>query len=280
MQGYWSDVRPNGKPLEPGTVCWVTEMEGINPIFTYGKDEQDVIRKLSLNNAHAQAALAKRTIAVPQQTGSISAVAPAVRPQMSADEVMQATQDLQFPGRAGNAAARLVADATGIDFEEMAISNFRKLAEEWENEHPEFYPHPGNRTLVGDLCGIKVGRRVALITKDIITQSFLELQERGLLFARPDELEEIPNPTPQPLPEEIPVQRPTGQTRTLFATGTRSTRLRGAQTMQPTTPKYTADEIMRMPLSKARALNHRENPGHKEYVEACEFHFGTAQARA
>lgn len=276
MQGYWSDVRPNGKPLEAGTVCWVTEMEGINPIFTYGKDEQDVIRKLSLNNAHAQAALARRT---PQQKPVVFAAEPVetVRPQMSADEVMQATQDLQFPARAANAVVKLVEDATGINFQEMAARNLDKLAVEWENEHPEFYPHPGNRTLVGDLCGKKVNRQISLITKDMITQSFLELQERGLLFARPDELEEILEPTPQPLPEEIPVQRPTGQPSTRFATSIRSTRLRGAQMVQPRTPKYTADEINKMPLSKARELiNSRD----KDYLESCEVHFGAARARA
>ena len=67
---------------------------------------------------------------------------------MNANEVMQATSDLGNPAKAGDAVVRLFEDATGISPRRMALERAANIAQEWENDHPEFYAHEGNRDLM------------------------------------------------------------------------------------------------------------------------------------
>lgn len=259
MKASWSTTRPNGTPIDAGTFCRVIDLEdGSHPIYTYGATQEEVFEKIERQNANAQIALQRRN-SPPQAT-------PSTRPRLTADEVMQATQDLQNPAKAADAIVRLTADATGIDPRQMAMDQFKRLAEEWEEEHPEFYRHPGNRTLVGGRAGAKVGHQVALITKDILTQCFDELRNAGQLFELP---ENQPSPTPSSLPAESQVQ-PTERPRRSYSTGIPGTRLRAAQTAPPRTLKYTEQQILAMPNEQYKRLFNAKDPDFLASVAAYE----------
>ena len=139
---------------------------------------------------------------------------------------------------------------------------------EWQREHPEFYPHPGNKQLVAEAAGRRVGGKVGSITREILTQTFNELHQRGLLFEEP----ETPTNTPPVLPGENQVQRVERPRGTQFTTGARSTRFSAPQTAQTRTVKYSEEEIRTMPESKARRLIETNDP---DYAASCEYHFPT-----
>jgi hypothetical protein len=274
MKAYWSETRPNGKPVEAGTFCWITDLEDGSPVIaTYGKTTEEVLEKLASQNANAQLALARRaTVAQTAQPGNHPA-AQGRRP-LSPDEIMQATVDLQNPAKSAGAIATLVQEATGIDFQAESIKRFADLGMEWEREHPEFYPHPGNRKMLAETAGRKVGGKLGLITKVMLTQTFSELLQSGLLF---EESQNLNPPTPPVLPDESQVQhleRPRG---TRFATGARSTTFRAPQSVQTRTVKYTEEEIRTMPESKYRRLIETND---QDFAAACEFHFPQQRATA
>lgn len=269
MNGYWTDKRPNGKPIDEGTFCYVTETPGINPVYTYGKTKDEVVDKLALNNAHAQAALLRKNS--PPQNAPPTAVPAQPRPRMTGDQVMQATQDLQNPAKAGSAVAALVEDATGVNLGSIVLQNFGAMAMSWQSATPDFYPHPGNKHLLAERAKLHAGGDVSRVTREILTQSFAELQQQGMLFERPaDEGPNAPNNLTT-FPGETPVQRTERPRGELFATGTRSTNYRAPQTTQPKTLKYTEEQIRTMPESKSRDLIDSNDA---DYAEACDVYFG------
>lgn len=268
MKIEWSTTRANGKPLEPGTFCRVLDMEdGTNPIYYYGKTEQEVNDKIALNNLHAQRALNRR-VELPAPTP----IAP--RARLTPDERAMATADLQDPAKSAEAAARLVQDVTGVDLKKMAMDAFRARADEWGRETQEFYNCKPNRTLLALELGKMVNGDVALITKEMMTQTFHRMLEAGDLVVGPEEQE---TPNVEPLPAESQVQRVETPRSGRPGTGTRSTSFRAPQVSQTRTLKYTRDQIDRMPLSKAKALI---ESGDKDYADACEFFYPTAKATA
>lgn len=269
MNGYWTETRPNGKPIDEGTFCYVIEAPGINPVYYYGKTKDEVIDKVALNNAHAQTALARRN--APPASSTPPASSPAPKPRMTGDEVMRATQDLDNPATAGRAIAQLVEDATGIDLSKLALQNFGAMAMAWQSENPDFYPHPGNKNLLAERAARLAGGQLSRVTPEILSQAHAELSRQGLLFEDP-----AGNQLPAPnnlatFPDESPVQRIERPRGALFATGTRSTNYRAPQTTQPKTPKYTEEQIRTMPESKSRALIDAND---KDYAEACEMYYG------
>lgn len=273
MKMEWVTTRPNGKPVEPGTFCRVLDMEdGTNPIYYYGKTEQDVNDKIALNNMHAQRALARRAEA-PPQNGNTTPAAIAPRTRMTADETMQATADLQNPAKAGEAVTRLVQDATGIDLRKMAMDAFKTRADEWVSETPEFYNCKPNRSLLATRLGVMVNGDVSLISKEMMTQCFHRMLEAGDLVEDPGEAQNVTT-----FPEENQVQRAETTRSGRNGTGTRSTNFRAPQTAQTrTTLKYTREQIDRMPMAKTEALI---RSGDKDYADACEFYYPSAKATA
>ena len=281
MKGFWSDKRANGQPLEPGSVCWVTDLEdGTHPIYTYGKDQGEVLEKLARQNANAQLALARRAVGNPgggNGTGSQPAsAARAVPPRsISPDEVMQATADLSNPAKAGAAVATLIESATGLDPQAIARHHYATTAMEWEAQTPDFYSHPGNRQLVGDRAIRAAGGKPGLVTRDILQQAFQQLQQEGLLFERAEESFQPPSTTPTltTFPGESPVQpteRPRG---TRYSTGARSTSFSAPQTAQTRALKFTEEQIRTMP--ERERLKVFDDP---DYIAACEYYFSGARA--
>lgn len=275
MRMDWTTTRPNGKPIESGTFCRVLDMEdGTNPIYYYGKTEQEVHDKIALNNLHAQRALARREEVRPVSSGPGPTPVPA-RKRMTADENFQATADLQNPSKSGEAVARLVQDATGIDLRQMAMEAFKARAEEWTRENPDFYNCKPNQKLLALELGKMVHGDVAHISKEMMTQTFHRMRTAGDLFEDPNESAVPGNVTP--FPDENQVQR-VGESRSgRSGTGTRSTNFRSPQSVQTKTLKYTRDQINRMPLSRSEALIESND---KDYAEACEAYYGTAKAMA
>jgi hypothetical protein len=279
MKGYWTEKRWNGQAIEPGSVCWVTDLEdGTNPIYTYGKDQNEVFEKLARQNANAQLALARRASTpqiAPANGAAATAPSPAApRRNISPDQVMQATADLQNPAKAGEAVATLYEAATGIDPVEQARRHYAALAMEWEAQTPEFYPHPGNRQLVGEKAIRMAGGKPGLVTKEILRAAFEQLNGDGLLFERADE-PEAPNnhSTLTTLPDESqvqPLERPRG---TRFATGASSLRFSAPQTVQTRALKYTEEQIRNMP--ERERLKVFNDP---DYIRACEVYFSGARA--
>lgn len=273
MRGFWSETRANGQPLQPGSYCWVTDLEdGTHPIYTYGKSQEEVLEKLAMQNANAQLALARRASAA-----AIPPAAPATPPRtVSPDEIMQATADLTNPAKAGAAVATLYEAATGIDPVEQARHAYATVAMEWESQTPEFYPHPGNRQLVGDKAIRMAGNKPGLVTREILTRAFEQLQAEGLLFERSGQpFTDTPQPPSLPnLPGESqvqPIERPRG---TRFSTGARSITFSAPQTAQTRALKYTEEQIRTMP--ERERLKVFNDP---EYIKACDFYFsGGARA--
>lgn len=267
MKAYWTDKRPNGQPIEAGTFARVIDLEdGTHPQWVYGATQEEVWQKIESTNMHAQQALARRA-AVPA-TPAAPAVIPA---RMSPNDRMRTMAELNDPAKAGAAMAALIKDDTGFDPEQEAMNSWKRLAEEWVDETPGFYNHPGNRTLIARAAGLKVNGRVGLITKQMLNECFAALHATGELFEAPA--------TPQNLetfPGESPVRRER-ERGARYATGIPGNRLGTPQNAQPKTLKYTKEDIERMPISKSRQLISSDD---KEYAAACDFYFGTPQATA
>lgn len=271
MKAYWSDKRPNGQPVEPGTFCFITDLEdGTLAIPTYGKSQEEVLHKLAAQNANAQLEIARRS------SGARPAAAPATPAparQISADQIFEATANLTNPAKAGEAVATLFESQTGISPQRMILENFGTLAERWEQANPDFFAHNGNRRLMAAEAAQLAGG-LAKVTEGHLNQAFTNLRTRGDLFEAPAH---DPNPQPSPsFPDESQVQRPAERPRPRFATSARSTTFRPQPPAR--TLKYTEEEIRTMPMSRSRRLI---ESGDKDYAEACETYFGsTPQATA
>ena len=274
MKGYWSDTRPNGKPVEAGTVCWITDLEdGTHPIATYGKDQNEVFEKLARQNANAQITLARRAAQSPPQntSGPTSTPAPARQP-VSADRIMQATADLQNPAKAAGAVATLLEVHTGVNPEQQALENFASLAERWEDKTPDFFQHPGNKNLLAGRVFRLAGGKWGAVTESLLTQAFQGLQAEGLLFEAPEEpAQQQPTATLTTFPGETQAQRTERPRGTGFRTGVRSLSFGASQTPQTRTLKYSEEQIRTMPMNKQRELIRANDP---DYAAACEAYFG------
>lgn len=270
MKAYWSDTRPNGQPVEAGTVCFITDLEdGSHPIPTYGKTHDEVLQKLATQNANAQLAIARRS----QPPVSTAPVAPAPPPRsISPDQVMVATQNLTNPAKAGEAVATLFEHSTGLNPQDLILQNFQAIGERWEANHPEFFAHNGNRRLMAAEA-TRLAGGLGKVTESHMNTAFSNLRAKGDLFEAP--AQDL-NPQPSPsFPDESQVQRPAERPRPRFGTGARSTSFRPQAPAR--TVKYTEEELRTMPLSKSRRLIETND---KDYAESCEFHFGSSAQTA
>jgi hypothetical protein len=270
MKMEWVTIRPNGKPVEPGTFCRVLDMEdGTNPIAFYGKTEAEVNDKIALTSMHARKALERRGEA-PASATPATPIAVQPRKRMTANEVAQATLDLANPAKAAEAVTKLVQDETGVDLRQAAMDAFKARAQKWTENHPEFYNCKPNRALLATRLGQIVNGDVSLITDEMMTQTAAEMLANGDLFEDPGG--EAPTNV-EPLPGETQVQRVETPRSGRNGTGTRSTNFRAPQVAQTRTLKYTREQIDRMSLAKSKALI---ESGDKDYAEACEFYYPSA----
>jgi hypothetical protein len=246
----------------------VTDLEdGTHPIYTYGKDQEEVLRKLAQQNANAQIAIMNRKAAPATSTAP---PLPSLPRRITPDQVMQATSDLEDPEKSGQAIAVLLEAHTGLNPEQMVLENFQRVAESWENERTDFYSHPANRRLLAAEALKLAGGSLGHITGEYLTRALHNLRLQGVL------VENGEPPAPNTFPAETQVQRDGQQRSTRFATGSRSTGFQ-RQAAPTRTLKYSEVEIRTMPLAKSRDLINRND---KDFAEACEYYFGSAQASA
>jgi hypothetical protein len=271
MKGYWSDTRPNGRPVEAGTFCWITDLEdGTAPVATYGKTQDEVLQKLAKQNANAQAALLQRTQApAAPPARSVPASTPT---RLSPDEKMRATADLQNPAKAADAIVSLFQDATGVDPRQAAALQFKDIAMDWMKGQPAFYPHPGNKDIVARRATQLAGGRIAQVTAQHLQTAFEQTRAEGLLFeAPPANQDDDPNPSLLPGESQVQRERPRGMRYATQSSSSSSAR----QPAQTRTLKYTEAQIRAMPAAKSRQLIESNDP---DYAQACDFYFGAARA--
>jgi hypothetical protein len=277
VKTYFTDTRPNGKPVDAGTLCFVIDPEdGTHPQFIYGKTEDEIRSKMALTTVNAQTAMA-RTIAAARQTAPIPGSTPvAPRPRLSADEHFQATGDLSVAGKSGGAAVRLIEDETGLDLTKIALREYGTVARQWQAGHPEFYPHPGNLRQMSEKAAAYAGG-LGRVTVAIMEQVYNELVTSGYLYPASAE----PSPSSEPpsnlteFPDGSQVQRRERPRGAMFATGARSTRFGAPPAPGQTRPqlKYTKAQIDGMSLAKSTALIQSDD---KDYADACEFYYPSA----
>jgi hypothetical protein len=217
---------------------------------------------------------------LPNGAAQAPAQAPAAAPRRSItpDQVMQATVDLKDgnPAKAGAAVATLLESATGIDTRRLIIDNYARLAEEWQQENPDFYDHPGNVSLVTTLS-VQLAGRLAQVTKEHLTMAHEQLRREGKLFDRPS----APAAQPQPatlnsnLPGESQVQVTERPRLARHATAARANSFSPQQGATTRTLKYTEEQILNMPLRESRRLVETND---RDYHEACEHYFGGVAA--
>lgn len=282
VNAYWSDTRLNGQPLVPGTFCVKYDVEGQNTQAVYGKSMEEVTLKLATTLGHAQNVIARRQSVNPPPP-------PVPVKRMTPDDFVRATGDLTDPARAGEAIISLAREVTGVDLAQLGQEQFRTMAGQWENHTPEFYPHPGNKSiLMGEVYRQNnlTPAETAKITPSMMTAAYSTVRERGMLFDRPDQpaapVIPISDPPPNPsttrsFPDESQVRRTESRRgEGLFATSVPSARLRGSQTVLPKTLKYTEQQIRMMSPTKQRELIESNDP---DYAAACNEYFGqTASA--
>jgi hypothetical protein len=255
MKAYWTEKRPNGQPIEAGTFARVLDLEdGTNPVWTYGRTMDEVLEKIERTAALARATAMRRN---DQPSPALPAQVAAPK-RLTVDQRMQLTADLQNPAKAADAIAALHADATGVDPAQAERQNYGALALQWENEHPEFFQHPGNRQLLGAKA-IRVAGRPARVTKELLTQCFNELLAEGVLFEAPSYERQPQSETPsQSFPEETPVQRAERTQPRRFSTGYVA---RGRTGGAPTrTLKYSEAQYFGMKLQERKALLEANDP--------------------
>jgi hypothetical protein len=263
MKAYWSDTRPNGEPIAAGTFCRVIDLEdGTNPIFVYGKTQDEVFEKIERQNAHAQIAMNQRKAA------PIVPAAPAR--VFTPDQVMQATADLNNPAKAGQAIATLIEHTTGMDPVAAARDAYARLAMKWESENPDFYQHKGNRQIVGNRAIAMAGNKPGAVTRQMLDTAFAQTKAEGLLFEKPASQPHDPN-NPA-LTTSIPAgdpgsssERPRG---TRFSTGANSRSFSAPQTATTGALKYTEDQIRTMSEKERRRVF--DDP---DYIKACDFYY-------
>lgn len=271
LRSYWSTTRLNGKPVEQGTFYLISEFDDMNPIATMGASVDEVLAKSEYARAATEAEVRKLRTEGNTRVATPSAAQP--RKRMTDNEVFQATSDLTYPGKAGDAMVRLVEDVTGVNLRHQAITEFGARAEEWQAEHPEFYAHDGNIDLLTTYARRAVNGDWASVSKDLLTTTFMMLKQRGLLFEAPAPAV----PVDETFPGGSPVQRVEYPRGGRLGTGTRSTNFRANQSMQPRTPKYTDDDIRKMTAAKKKELILSNDP---DFAAACDRLYATANASA
>jgi hypothetical protein len=278
MRAYWltgkrgaEQASEEAKPLEDGRYCRVTDLEdGSQAVRTYGKTPDEVYAKIEKTSMHAR----QRLAAVAPGDPVVPAVpAPARRLTLTADEQMRATKDLEDPAKAPGAVVKLFENATGIDTEQIAARDFEARAIRWAARHPELKDVPYNKKLIFDNARSRAGN-IRLITEEVLEQCYQELKQGGYLLTE----ENLPdNHSPAALPVQ-PGQNPDSRTRQTEAAITTTHRINrtGSAQVPQWQPKYTREQIEKMPLRESERLWKVQD---KDWIEANNYHF-SRQARA
>lgn len=260
MKGYYSDTRPDGRPVPAGTLCWISDYteEGLGKVATYASTELGITEKLAMQNAHAQMVIAQRQ-ATPPPSANGNAPAPApppapsTRTRLTDADRMKATADLDNPAHAGTAVVRLFEDATGISVQDLQQERFNRMYVAWLDAHPEFPRLRANQRLLLLEASVSAGGQ-AKITPQVLDAAYQKLLDGGDLLAEmPDDAPENQSTEPSAArPGES--QHPPARPRVVASTTHRTTRL-ASPAAPPFRPKYSREQIDRMSVEETRRLD-------------------------
>jgi hypothetical protein len=265
MKAYWLN---DGKPGPDGRFCRVTDLEdGTQPIKVYGRTQEEVFGKIERTMMTAQAMVSQgRTANQPGPKAASAPPAPGRTLTLNADQQMQATADLSNPAKSPDAARRLVESATGIDLEVLAAQQFAHRAEIWQASHPELRGSKFNIKLIADNARMRCGGQLKNVTAAALETVYQELKADDYLVTE-EELSARNEHEALPVQPNGNSELRTEQTGRTFATSHRGSRL-GAQQTPTWKPKYTREQIDRMPASEEKRLL---QAGDKDYADAVNY---------
>lgn len=263
---YWDNKEVAGRGTK---YCLVIDPEdGTNPIRTYGWSESEVLDKVAKTAEAAQQLINRQRAA--QQPPSSAAVLPAAaqvpasRP-LTADDLMQATADLQNPAKSTDAIKTLLRGA-GFDVDKNKfqedMQRVAAVAQEWERRNPAFPSDDRNQRMLMDKAALLAGG-VTNVTAQALDAAYAELLRFGMLFDAPV----LPTPTTT-TPQDAPDGNPGTRTeRPSSATSYRRTALSSsASHVVPQEPLYTRAQIDQMTSAQLREKIERE-PGFREWFD-------------
>lgn len=285
MKAYWAKGRKGAlepadndqpTPIDDGRFCRVIDLEnGEIPVPTYGRTPDEVLAKIERTGMHARLHLASSQAPRSGQPAAPKPAAATRRLAMTPDEQMRATLDLATPAAAPAAVKALLEEATGIDLDEMAARAFADRAQRWAATHPELKNVAFNTKLITDNARMRVGGDLRKVTTEILEAVYQELSAGGYLLT---EDHSNANPSQPALPVQ-PGQNPaqgTRQTDPAFATSHRLNRTGTANPPQ-WKPKYTREQIDRMPMKESEKLLRARD---KDYEDSVNYWYPPRQARA
>lgn len=275
MKAYWTNQKPDGTAITDGRLARVVDSEdGSSPIWFYGKTEGEVYAKIERTMVTAQSTLVRERTTPSRGPVAVEAAPAADARILSADQIMELTRDQQIPQKAPQAAARLADHYRAV--ERQKISDFARMSMRWQATHPELVDNNFNKKLITDNAMLRTRGDMSAITPEILESVFQELTAGGFLVT---EVESSLNNNEPALPvqaEGTPTPVPTRQQTVISATTHRSTRL-GPSQVTTWKPKYTVETLNKLSMKETEALLDPRNPGHKEYIEACNYWYPPAR---
>jgi hypothetical protein len=253
MKTHWAN---EGNPNDEGDYVAVIDLENGKPEQVFkGKTHLEVANKLMDAQMHASQRIdelkSNRKFDEPKPKKEVK---PRV---LTADERFKMAQDMQDPSKAAEAVNTAVEAAVGVPLSEIAErlqgddqqSEAERISAEciaFAQATPEFFQCKYNAELIVEWLTVK-GKP---ITRNNCAIAFEHLNTIGLMVQRP--AEQPTEPTPQAdggLPEPTVITRPRAA---ISSTGIRA----GDSGQQPapkkTAPKYTLEDLERMPESVYR----------------------------
>lgn len=263
MRAFWARGRKGAleetdqpTPIDDGRFCRVVDLEnGEIPVPTYGRTAEEVLSKIERTGMHARIRLTSvnsPTHRQPPAPGPGAAAPASRRLALTADEQMLETTRLADPQLAPRAITKLFESATGIDTEKLAAEAFTARAIQWQARHPELLDTAFNMKLITDNARMRAGD-LRNVTGDVLEQVYQELQAGGYLLTEehlPASLTPPALPAVRPGESQVPRTR---QTDPAFASSHRINRTGSMQAPQ-WQPKYTREQIDRMPLAESDRL--------------------------
>jgi len=246
----------DGKPDTSGRLCLEIDPEdGTQPLRIWGRSKEEILDKASRTVEHGQREITRLRSTPPAPSGKPNGHGtpqtppPEQKPQLTPDERMQLTADLNNPAKAANAITRLVEDETGIDFtgikNQETVKRVAAIQAAWSLNRPDFPNNPINYKLLNDTAALRVGYEN--ITAAVMDQVFQELSSAGMLLPAIDDDAPIAQSVQ---PAETPATRtvrPRGA-----ASYSRARLASPAPAAASPTPKYTREQIEGMSSAEYR----------------------------
>lgn len=261
MARFWSDKDANGKPLTDGRLCYVVESDLPStdpnwqpPIFTYGKDRDEVFEKLANTMQTAQEQIHRMRKTPPPPVPARPAAAAA-----SVTDVAKAVTDLSNPAAAA-AAARTLVQASGVDLDKIArgqmADRIATIAQAWLEVNPDFPVDPRNQRMLIDRAVILAGGKPENLSAQSLSAAFSQLTEQEV-FHEPKTVQ----------PEGTPDSRTVVRNATSYKRNSLRSPEPPAAPARETAKEAKWRDIRDHGTAKAQEDAIRNDPGYVEWVD-------------